>query len=84
VKGGDAWEEVNVGIRSCNRFSLRSTNMLMNRLRGTVADRPIDSQVVQPDPAYHGSTMQQIDALQREYNPVQHVDVSRLPVYDKG
>ena len=60
--------------------------MLINRLRGTVADRPIDSRVVQPDPepAYPGSTMQQIAAIQRDQNPVQQVDVSRLPSYDKG
>ena len=56
--------------------------MIMNRLRGTVADRPIDSQVVQQD---MGSAMHQINALQRQQYPVQQVDVGRAyPTYEKG
>ena len=60
--------------------------MRINRLRGTVADRPIDSRVIEPDPdpAHHESTMQQIDAIRRGQNPVREVDLSRLPTYDKG
>jgi len=55
--------------------------MIMNKLRGTIADRPIDSQVVQPD---MDSTMNQISSIQSPY-PVQQVDVSRsYPTYDKG
>ncbi|MFC1792441.1 hypothetical protein ACFL3Q_02510 [Planctomycetota bacterium] len=57
----------------------------MNRLRGTIADRPIDSQVVQPDTGYTGSAMNQIDAIQRQHYPVQQVDVgSMYPIYEKG
>ena len=58
--------------------------MLINRLRGRVADRPIDSQVVQPEPGYGGSTMDQIGDIQRGCDHVQSVDVSRLPTYIKG
>jgi hypothetical protein len=54
--------------------------MRINDLRGTVADRPIDSRVVQ-EPPYPGSDMQRIQAV---YPEVQQVDASRLARYTKG
>jgi hypothetical protein len=54
--------------------------MRINDLRGSVADRPIDSRVVRDD-NYPGSTMDRILAVRPE---VQQVDASRLSDYDKG
>jgi hypothetical protein len=54
--------------------------MRINKLRGTIADRAIDSQVAQ-DESETNSTMNRINAIQPR---VEHVDVSRLPQYEKG
>jgi hypothetical protein len=54
--------------------------MTINKLRGSVADRRIDSHVIQEDD-YPRSTMDHILAVRPE---VQQVDVSQLSDYDKG
>jgi hypothetical protein len=54
--------------------------MRINRLRGNVADQPIDSQVVQND-TRAPSTMESIVARQPEVN---YVEVTRRPTYTKG
>jgi hypothetical protein len=54
--------------------------MRINQLRGYVADRPIDSRVVQDD-SYVRPAMQRILAVQPQ---VEQVDVRSLPNYDKG
>jgi len=81
MKGGDICRNCIVYKYEFLTIKLRSMNMIMNKLRGTVADRPIDSQVVQPD---SDSTMNHISSIHRAY-PIQQVDVSRTyPPYDKG
>jgi hypothetical protein len=54
--------------------------MRINELRGSVADRPIDAQVIQSN-SYPISTMEKIVAVRPQ---VQQVDASRLSRYDKG
>ena len=54
--------------------------MIINELRGSVADRPIDSRVVQDGP-YHGTSMARIQTVMPE---VQEVQASRRSDYDKG
>ena len=54
--------------------------MRINELRGNVADRPIDSHVIQDD-AGASNSMQRIVAMQPQ---VEHVQVSRHPNYNKG
>ena len=54
--------------------------MRINELRGNVADRPIDSHVIQDDTAA-GNTMQRIVAMQPQ---IEQVQVSRRPNYEKG
>ena len=54
--------------------------MRINRLRGNVADRPIDSHVVRDDAAAENA-MQRIVAMQPQ---VEQVQVSKRPNYEKG
>lgn len=54
--------------------------MKVNCLRGNVADRPIDSHVMQDDYAAN-NTMQGITAMQPQ---IEQVPVRRRPNYDKG
>lgn len=54
--------------------------MRINNLRGSVADRPIDSRVVQDAP-YHEPAMDRIQTVMPE---VRHVQISRRSNYDKG
>ena len=54
--------------------------MRINNLRGTVADRPIDSRVVQDN----GSQPSMMQRIQTAYPEVQQVDVSQLSRYGKG
>ena len=54
--------------------------MRINDLRGSVADRPIDSRVVQDD-RHPESAMQRIVEV---YPEVQQVDASRVARYTKG
>jgi len=54
--------------------------MRINTLRGSVADRPIDSRVVEEAPG-PGTLMEKIVGVRPE---VERVDVSRRPDYDKG
>ncbi len=54
--------------------------MRVNKLRGYVADRPIDSHVVQDDSCVR-PMMQSISAIQPQE---EQVDLRTLPSYDKG
>ena len=53
--------------------------MNINRLRGNVADRPIDSHVIQDDAT--SNAMQRITTMQPQ---IEQVPVRRRPNYDKG
>lgn len=54
--------------------------MRINRLRGNVADRPIDSVVVEDD-RRPNPTMRRIVAMEPR---VEQIDVAKRPTYDKG
>jgi hypothetical protein len=54
--------------------------MRINDLRGSVADRPIDSRVVQ-DGSYPGTAMARIQTAMPD---IQQVHVSKRSDYDKG
>ena len=54
--------------------------MRINKLRGTVADRPIDSRVVQND----GGQPSMMQKIQTAYPEVEQVDASQLSDYIKG
>ena len=54
--------------------------MRINRLRGNVADRPIDTTVVQGDDAPRSA----MDRIVLMHPQTEQVEVSRRPTYTKG